>query len=87
MLVVSTDFALQMPLANQKGFVAAFLQFLGKPGGGCVDFTIEVFNTVDVAVLAGDKAGPARGANGVGADEIVEAQAFFAEAVDGGVVA
>ena len=84
MFVEAADLSLQMPFPDKHRFVAALLQFLGKPGRGVVDFPIQVFNSVYMAVLAGYKTGSTGGAYGVGTNKVVEAHAISSKRIDGG---
>ena len=71
----------QVPLAEDGRLVAAGLQVFGEGGQAVVHRRSEGGYAVDVVVGAGEHAGAAGGADGVGAEGILEAQAAMGQAI------
>ena len=77
----------QMPLADNRRLVAVALEDLGDVLQTVVEVGANGGDTVDVVVGAGQDAGPARLAQGVGAEAVVESHPLSSDAVEvGGLV-
>ena len=74
-----------MPFSYHGGFVSALLQEFGDGLLAAVeDAVFVVGESVLVAVLAGEQAGPGGAAQGVGHETVGKAASLFGQTVDGG---
>ena len=74
--------ALEMPLADHGRLIAHLLQELGKGLLFPIEANTIVNHAVEMAVLAGENDGPARGADRIGAEAVVEQHSLAGQPVE-----